>query len=417
MRQWSGPVRGVDVHVVFVAPFLMDATLRFVEGTIEVPGLQVSLLTQEPKTRVPQNILTRLAGVSHVDDALDPKSLLGGVKELAETLGKPHRILAALEQVQVPLAQVREALGIPGMSEVAAENFRDKARMKTVLRKAGIPCARHRLVGSAEDARTFLEQVGFPVVVKPPAGAGGRHTFRLEDSSQLEEYLTRYRPNPEDPTLFEEFMTGREHSFDSVCVKGQPAWHSITKYFPTPLEVMENPWIQWVVVLPREIEVPEYADIRTAAFSALRALGMTTGMSHLEWFRRPDGSLAISEVAARPPGAQFTTLISYAHDLDFYRAWPRLMALDQFEAPPRKYAVGAAFLRGQGKGRVSAVHGLEQARKEVGSLVVEAKLPREGQSPSSSYEGEGYVIVRHAETKVVEQAIARVVRLIRVELS
>jgi len=48
--------------------------------------------------------------------------------------------------------------------------------------------------------------------------------------------------------------------------------------------------------------------------------------------------------------------------------------------------------------------------------VVEARLPRPGQSPGGGYEGEGHVIVRHPETAVVEQALARVVSLVRVEM-
>ena len=44
------------------------------------------------------------------------------------------------------------------------------------------------------------------------------------------------------------------------------------------------------------------------------------------------------------------------------------------------------------------------------------KLPHVGQSPASSYEGEGYVILRHPETAVVEQALLRLISLIRVEL-
>jgi hypothetical protein len=179
---------------------------------------------------------------------------------------------------------------------------------------------------------------------------------------------------------------------------------------------MENPWIQWCVLLPRHVDVPEYATIRDVGFRALHALGMRTGLSHMEWFRRADGSVAVSEVGARPPGAQFTTLLSFAHDLDFYRAWPRLMIFNEFEPPPRAYAAGAAYVRGQGRGRVKGIRGLDQAQRELGHLVVEAKLPRADQTPSTSYEGDGYVIVRHERTEVVEAALKRIVSLIRVDL-
>ena len=92
------------------------------------------------------------------------------------------------------------------------------------------------------------------------------------------------------------------------------------------------------------------------------------------------------------------------------------MVFDAFDPPAREYAAGIAFLRGQGNGRVIRIHGLDQAQKEMGHLVVEVKLPREGQAPAVGYEGEGYVILRHPETSVVERALQRVVSLVRVEL-
>lgn len=209
---------------------------------------------------------------------------------------------------------------------------------------------------------------------------------------------------------------GDEHSFETVSIDGRAVWHSLTHYYPSPLEVLRNPWIQWCLVLPREVEEPQYDDIRHSAFRALDVLGMETGLSHMEWFRRPDGSIAISEVAARPPGAQMTTIMSRAHDFDFVAAWARLMVFNEFAAPPRRYAVGAAYLRGQGRGRVKAIHGLDQVQHEIGSLVVDARLPTPGQEPTGSYEGEGFVIVRHAETAVVQRALQRLISLVRVEL-
>ena len=209
---------------------------------------------------------------------------------------------------------------------------------------------------------------------------------------------------------------GEEHSFDAVVVAGSPVWHSISRYYPTPLEVVENPWIQWCVLLPREVSGSEFDPIRDAGFRALGALGLETGLTHMEWFRRRDGSVAISEVAARPPGAQFTTLISYAHDFDLYQAWARLMVFDAFDVPQRKWAVGCAFLRGQGRGRVRGIYGIEKVAGELAPLLVEVKMPREGQSPSGTYEGDGYVVVRHADSAVVERALSLLVSNIRVEL-
>jgi hypothetical protein len=136
----------------------------------------------------------------------------------------------------------------------------------------------------------------------------------------------------------------------------------------------------------------------------------------MEWFRRPDGSAVISEVAARPPGARFMNLISWAHDFDLFQAWAEAVVYGRFTPHPRRFAAGAAFLRGQGRGRVKAVRGLEEISRELGALVVEARMPREAQAPSGGYEGEGYVIVRHPETSVVKDALMKIVTRVRVEL-
>jgi hypothetical protein len=79
--------------------------------------------------------------------------------------------------------------------------------------------------------------------------------------------------------------------------------------------------------------------------------------------------------------------------------------------------VGAAYLRGQGHGEVRAIHGLDDAQFRVAGLVVEVKLPEEGQAPTGHYEGDGYVIVRHSDTARVEAAVAAIVSTVRIELA
>ena len=403
-------------NVIFVAPYFLETTLRFVDAAAGLPGVRLGLVSTDPEGRLPPGLRSRLAAHWRVDDCLDPAQIVWAMDSLAGRLGKIDRAIATLEELQVPLAEARRALELPGMSVEAARNFREKSRMKSIFDSAHVPCARHRLASTGDDLHAFAREVGYPLVVKPPAGAGARNTFRVDDDARLSQLIAADPPSSADPTLVEEFIVGDEHSFDSVCIGGKLEWYSISRYFPTPLHVLENPWIQWCVLLPRDISGPEYHGIRDAGARALKALGMETGLSHMEWFRRRDASIAISEVAARPPGAQFTTLISYAHDLDLYKAWARLMVFDEFDVPARRWAVGIAFLRGQGRGRVTAIHGVDRVAPELGPITVEVKLPREGASPTGTYEGDGYVMVRHPDTEVVEQALAKIVSNVRVEL-
>jgi hypothetical protein len=402
-------------HVIFVAPFFLEATLRFLDGTTRLPGIDVTLISQDPVDGLPSGLRSRIAGHYRVPNALDPAGLVDSARRLQAKFGKIVRMFGPLEQLQLPLALAREALGIDGPNPEIANNFRDKARMKDVLRAAGVPCARHVLATDANSARAFAGQTGFPLVVKPLAGAGGKSTYRVDDAHGLETLLERYPPRPGEPTLFEEFVRGTEHSFDSVLIDGRLVWHSISRYMPSPLEVLENDWIQWCVVLPRDIDGFEYDPIREAATNGLAALGLSTGLSHMEWFRLMDGQIAVSEAGARPPGAQITSLLSYAHDFDFYRAWPQLMVFDTFAPPRRRYAAGAAYIRGQGRGRIRHVAGLDEAQARYGALVVEARLPTPGQPRTDSYEGDGYVIVRHPDTTAVEQALTGIISLIRAE--
>lgn len=399
---------------IFAAPLLSENAFRMVEAAATLDGVKLGVITHDDADR-----LRYLHGrVAHwrVTNVLDVPQLLWATEGLQQRHGRAQRLFAAYEQLQVPLAVARQALGLEGMSVEAATNFRDKSRMKTLLRGAGLPCARHRLAGSIDDGVAFAELIGFPLVVKPPAGAGAIATFRVDRMEDLLAALAGTPPTVERPVLLEEFVVGEEHSFETVSIKGKPVWHSVTHYYPTPLTVLENPWIQWSIVLPREVDGPQHDDIRAAGRRALDVLGMETGISHMEWFRRNDGTIAISEVAARPPGAQITTLMSRAHDFDLVQEWARLMIFGEFRVPERRFSAGAAFLRGQGSGRVVAVHGLDAVEREFGELIVDRKIPEAGTAPSTSYEGEGFIILKHPSTSTVEAAVLKIVSTVRVQL-
>lgn len=403
--------------VIFATPFFTPFAIQAIESILTLPDVRLGLVSQDAQKLLPAGTQSRLAGHWQVQNALDTGQLLWAVRGLSGRIGKIDRLLAANEQIQVPAAEVRQELGLPGLDVATTLNFRDKARMKDKLRQAGLPCARHHLAHNEGQVWAAAAEMRYPMVLKPPAGAASQETFRVNNSDDLLRALAQVPPSGSRPVLCEEFITGEEYSFDVFSLNGRPIFHALTHYLPNALETMRTPWIQMRVILPSEVDSSQYDDIRQVGFQAIQTLGMTSGMNHLEWFRRKDGSIVVSEVAARPPGGQLTTLINRAHDIDCLRLWAELLIFDQSAIQPeRRYAAGLAYLRGQGSGRVKAIHGLEQANQEVGHLICDGRLPQIGQPKGANYEGEGFIVIRHPQTEIVEQALLRFITLVHIEL-
>ena len=396
-------------NVVFIAPFPMAATMRFGTAIAKLSNVRlIGIFQKAPNPETAQCF----DHIILVNNAISVDVLAKTLKQIIATLGPIYRLLGILENLQEQLAILRERFGIAGVMPHTARRFRDKADMKDALRAAGVPCARHLKVRNVQELWQFIDRVGFPVVLKPPAGAGCRATYRVNNPIELVEAM---KDIPVRPVLVEEFLTGAEHSMEAYTLNGVPLFASFSRYYPSPLEVMQNPWIQWVVLFPKEIDSPMFQKAREVGFQAIRALGLRTAMTHMEWFYRADGSVAVGEIGARPPGAQISDVTGRIHGMDPYLTWARLMVDDKFDGPwQRQKAAAIVFLRSQGTGKISKIEGLTEAQKKMGSLVTDVKLPVVGLPKSSTYEGDGYVIIEHTDTQIVRQAALDLITTVKV---
>lgn len=403
--------------VTYVVPYFTPNAVRFMESLVSFHDLRLAIISQEPVNKLPGWQLSRISIARQVGDVMNTESLISTLTDIMSCTGlKPDRFLGATEQLQVPLAAVRAHFGGEGMDVETARKFRDKSLMKQIFDREGIPCARHAMVTDATAAYQFREVCPYPYVVKPVAGAGSQTTFRVSHDEDMRYAFEQIGQAANQGVIIEEFVKGDEYSLDTFSLNGDIIGQTINRYYPTPLEVMMDPTIQWRVILDRQTSGPEFNDIRHAGKQALDALGMHTGMSHMEWFRRPDGSIAISEVAARPPGAQFTTLISRSCDFDAVRSWVQLMVYGKAEIPSMQYTSGAAYLRAPRQGHISHVEGIETIRSRYKDIITDIRIPQKGQLTSTSYEGEGFVIVRHPDTQVVDLALQDITEHVKVRL-
>lgn len=410
-------------HVVFIAPRFLENTNRFLSAFAALDGITLSVVSEDPADGIPAAIRPRIAAHYGVKNCLDGAELTTAVRAISKGVGKVDRLNGVLEQLQIPMAHVRDALDIEGIRGEVAQNFRDKDRMKDVLRKANVPVAKSGLATSPAALRTFIDSVGYPVIVKPQAGLGTRDTFRITSREDLEALEKKgLAPSASAPLQVEEFVVAREHTCETVTIRGKTVWRSGSRYFPTPLEVLENPWVQYCVLLPREDDLPEFAKFAPINEAALAALfgkdastAAGTALSHMEWFLREDGSALVNEVGARPPGVMLMPLMSLAHDTNMISDWARLMSLDELTPKKRSFAAGACFFRGQGSGsKVTQVTGIEQAVMATGDTLVELRSPKVGMPRATGYEGEGWALVKAPTTEQVKKALLTLVEGVQV---
>src|SRR5204862_8343998 len=88
-------------------------------------------------------------------------------------------------------AQERENCTIPCTSVRTAWLCRDKPSMKEALRGAGVPTAASAAAHTADEARSFADAVGFPLILKPRSGAGALDTIRVDSGADPDAALGR----------------------------------------------------------------------------------------------------------------------------------------------------------------------------------------------------------------------------------
>ena len=403
-------------HVVFVAPFVGKTMMKALDAFLSLENVRLGIISQQPFQQLPKILADRLHDHYQVQNCLDPHQLSIATQAFIKEWGFVDKLLGYLEHLQLPLAQVRSVLNIKGMKEQQANGFRDKNTMKEVLKTAGLPVARQARITCYHDLEQFIASCGYPIVLKPISGVGSKNTMRIQHESELMSALNILLPSPENPIQAEEFIVGEEHTMETVRIAGKTIWQSSTYYLPGPLTVIENPWIQYCVLLPKE-RLREHAKLFSSQNNdALAALGMNTGLSHMEWFQQSNGRQVISEVGARPPGVNIMPMMSLAHDVNMWEKWAELMVFERWNMPERKYAVASVFLRAQGRGKViNRIEGVAEIKRTLSSFLIMGSLPKIGQPRSEHYEGDGWLILRHTDTEVLIKALRKVLTTIRVQ--
>lgn len=386
-----------NLKVLFLAPNFPAEMPFFSQGLAEI-GVTVIGVGEHPKAALP----TRCARA--LDTYLQVSSILNEDRCFTEVMSEIRAAGVSIDRVETlwePLvmlaARLREALDVPGMRPHQAQAFRDKEVMKQVLDRAGLRTPRHASCKSESEIRAAAERIGYPLIVKPIDGAGSADTHKVVDPNELTRVigLTRHVP----VVSVEEFVEGREFTFDAISANGRALFYNIAWYRPKPLIARTVEWISPQVVALRNPDQAELADGRELGLKVLRALDYEAGFTHMEWFLKPDGEVVFGEIGARVGGARLIDQMNFSNDCDLYRGWAEAVCFGRLSEPvQRRHNVAIVFKRAQGEGRIRQIRGLERFLARYGPHVVSLDLLPVGthrRDWKQTLVSDGYAIVRH----------------------
>jgi hypothetical protein len=391
------------MNVIMISPGYPAEMALFARG-LAAAGATVIGIGDQPPSAVPQPAREALAHYVQVGSLAGWDEVLGAVHELARHV-QLDRVECLWEPYMMLAARLREELGLPGLTMQETLPFRDKELMKERLDAAGLRTPGHGSADTVAGVWAAAERLGYPLIIKPIAGAGSADTYRADSGADLDAILPMLRHVPH--VIVEEFIDGEEFTYDTICAGGRVLFENICWYRPRPLLMKQHEWISPVTISLRDLDAPDLQAGRALGTAVVAALGFRDGFTHMEWYRKADGEVVFGEIGARPPGGRMVDVMNYATDSDLFFAWAEAVTRGRISQPVvRRYNAALVFKRAEGAGRITHYEGLDHLLAEYGEHVAALDLLPIG-TPRRDWRAviisDGVVIVRHPElSKTIE---------------
>jgi hypothetical protein len=403
------------MHVLFVAPHFPSYQRHFVRAMHSV-GAKVTGIGEASLGHLDGELKSWMVGYEQVPSVCDEQAMLDAVRRV-QRRSYVDRLETTIEAHILPTAAVREATGIPGLSVKAAVLCRDKPQMKEHLRAHGIPCAASDGIDSVDAAVAFVRQHGYPIIIKPRAGAGASGTSRCDNDGQLAAALKEAGVDRGQSVAIEEFIEGHEGFYDTMSVDGVPVMEFVSHYYPNVLDAMRNRWISPYIVSTNRLDASGYDALKDLGRKVITTMGLGTTATHMEWFYGPKG-LKFSEIGARPPGVGQWDVYAAGNDIDIYREWANAIVHGRIERrPSRRFASGIIALRPDRDGRIVGYEGVEEVQRRFGEYVTKAHLPPAGtptQGIEAGYMANAWIQMRHPDYDTMREIFEVIGRTVRV---
>lgn len=305
-------------------------------------------------------------GVYHdllVADIRDEESIYRAIKN-SKYDGKLDALVPATDYASHLTAKVGERLGLRGVPYLAALRSRNKDLARQAFEKHDVPSAKYQKVKTLEEAERAALQIGYPVVLKPTNCASSQGVYFINGPDELRksfadlaEFKVTYMDfKVREEYLIEEYIDGQEFSVELFLKDGKPLLAVVTEKITSPLPY----FVEVLHTLPTSIHKDREEEIIETAISAMKAIGIYDGPSHVEVKLSASGPRII-EVNGRPGGDRIASdLLVRAFGIDIFEATVNYYLDSPINLQPRwNRAAAIAYLTAERDGIAEKILGWE----------------------------------------------------------
>ncbi|MGM0890288.1 MAG: ATP-grasp domain-containing protein [Bacillota bacterium] len=242
---------------------------------------------------------------------------------IIQNIKNNHEIIAILTPGENAIetgGYLRSKFGIHGMQQNQSDAVRNKWIMKEMIRQRNINTCNSAIATSHGDYKKFVQQVAYPIIIKPLSGFASINTFKVSNEQELNHYLNTYRKNNQHD-LIEQFIYGKEFHCDSIVHNGQVVFSSVSQYLYNCIDIARENKPPASITFPITDTSNFIEKIREANIQVINALGINNSVCHGEYFLTPSGEVVFGEIGARIGGADvMPPCIKNTHGVDFFDA-------------------------------------------------------------------------------------------------
>lgn len=392
--------------VLILAPHGSYRTFDFIQAA-EKLGIK-TLIASEGK----HSIISAYAQGIHLDFTAESDVVFEELKQALKDFDIMG-VIATDDYTTGLAAKIARQLGLPHNNPDAVQLTQRKDLARDCLQHHSVTKPAHRRLDLNEDIKKQLDDLVFPVVIKPVGLSASRGVIRANDHTELKQAIERVQRlllsmNDLDEDvkrylLIEEFIAGDEVAVEAMLSHGEL---SILTIFDKP-EPLNGPYFEEsYYITPTGLNQSLQQQVQSELQSACEAYGLSEGPVHAEC-RIRDNKVFIIEIAARTIGGLCGRLLSFGtgfslEELVLKQAMGQSIVLEKTDQ-----AAGVLMIPIPKAGVLKRVEGLLEAQRVPFVDEVNIQI-REGHELIPLPEGSsylGFIFAYAPSTQQAEQAL------------